>query len=158
MIGQHCQYDLTSKRVSCSVQQLARMLRARSRIFLGHSGCLRSFSRSLSPPFPLNLAMPALSPLICCVLMATRALHWYSFDFLSVSLDEPVWCSAPTGSPGLQRWSKHQVSEDSGEGGWPSFGLTLCSFPSPFTGDEAMIDQTSRPRTQLLHLYHSMLR
>lgn len=130
---------LTSMRVSSSVQQLARMLRARSRVFLEHSGCLSRSSRGRTPPWPLNLAMPALSPLMCCVLMATRARHWDILDLLSVSLlfTEPA-CS-PDSAPGLWRWARHQVREDSGGAGAPSLECILWGFRSPFPGDEAMV-------------------
>lgn len=131
---------LTSIRVSSSVQQLARMLRARSKVFLEHSGCPSRSNRGRRPPRVLNLAIPALSPLMCCVLIATRALHWDTLDLLSISLPPPestLPCSAP--ALGLQRWLKHQVKEDSGDDGCPSLVCARDCFQSFCTGEAAMV-------------------
>lgn len=127
-------------RVSSSVQQLARMLRARSKVFLEHSGCPSRSTRGRRPPRVLNRAMPALSPLMCCVRMATRARHWETLDLLSISLPPPesaLPCSAP--DRGLERWLKHQVREDSGDDGCPSLACARDCFQSFCTGDAAMV-------------------
>uniref|UniRef100_A0AAY5F693 Cytochrome c oxidase subunit 6A2 n=1 Tax=Electrophorus electricus TaxID=8005 RepID=A0AAY5F693_ELEEL len=121
--------------------KLARMLSARSRIFLELSGLRRISSKGCSPPWVRKRTSLLLPPLMCWVRMATRAFHCPALSLLYASLPVTALTSAPVspllGLPGegldLVSWARHQDSDISREPGEVSLGLLLsfgCFFPS----------------------------